>query len=134
METKKIIVNVSWLDNFGACSDSVLGCVATSDTLEGVKQKYAYALQRHINGMIEDETPLPEPLKGSYELVFELNVQALLHHFDGILTRAALSRITNINQSQLGHYITGSSHPRKEQKVKIINGLHKIGKELISVE
>jgi hypothetical protein len=30
---KKIKVQVSWLDNYGACSDEVLGCVATHKTL-----------------------------------------------------------------------------------------------------
>jgi hypothetical protein len=50
-----------------------------------------------------------------------------------ILTRAALSRMTGINQRQLGHYICGRSKPRKLQSEKIINALHALGKELQAI-
>ena len=50
-----------------------------------------------------------------------------------ILTRAALSRMTGINQRQLGHYICGRSKPRKPQSEKIINALHALGKELQAI-
>ena len=33
-------LNISWHNNYGAVSDDVLGCVATDDTIEGVKQAY----------------------------------------------------------------------------------------------
>ena len=44
------------------------------------------------------------------------------------------SRLTGINQKQLGHYMQGIRHPRKEQRARIIEGLHKLGKELELVE
>ena len=58
-----------------------------------------------MEGLSPDETP--ECLKGEYKFDYEYTTQALLHRYDGILTRAALSRITGISQTVLGHYMTG---------------------------
>jgi len=131
METIK--VHIDWEDNYGAASDAVLGCVATHKTFEGIKEAYASALEFHLEGMRKDGDKIPEVLQGNYKLEFELTAQALLHHIDGIITRAALSRITGINEKQLGHYMTGHRTPRPAQREKIIVGLHKIGSELNSV-
>ena len=131
MEKVKVIID--WEDNYGAASEMVLGCVATHKTLEGVKAAYASALKFHLEGMKEDNEDIPVMLQGEYELEFEMTAQALLHHFDGIITRAALSRITGINQRQLGHYMTRHRVPRPAQRRRIIDGLHRIGKELAEV-
>lgn len=128
-----IKVQVSWSDNYGACSDQVLGCVATHKTLDGVKNAYAASLGWHLNAMRADGDEIPEILQNDYELIFELNTQALLHYFEGVLTRSALARITGINERQLGHYATGHRNPRPEQRKKIIEGIHKIGNEFKAV-
>ena len=129
----KIIVNISWLDNYGACSNEILGCIATHKTLEGVKKAYIESLGWHLESMRADGDDIPESFKGEYEIVFELNIQALLHYFEGILTRSALARVTGINERQLGHYATGHRNPRPAQRKKIIEGIHKIGAEFNSV-
>lgn len=129
---KKIIVNIVWNDNYGAYSDEVPGCVATHSTIEGVKDAFVSALQFHIEGSETDE--LPDCLKKDFELEFELSVSALLHHYDKILTRAAISRVTGINQRQLGHYLSGYRNPRRDKRDIIIAGLHKIGNELLSIK
>jgi len=131
MEAIKVFV--SWDENYGAASDDVLGCVAIHKTLKGVKDAYASALAFHLKGMHEDGDEIPIKLKGKYSLQFELNIQALLHHFEGILTRAALAKVTGINERQLGHYATGHRNPRPAQRIKIIEGIHRIGNEFISV-
>lgn len=129
---KKIIVNIVWNDNYGAYSDEVPGCVATHSTIEGVKEAFVSALQFHIEGSETDE--LPDCLKKDFELEFELSVSALLHHYDKILTRAAISRVTGINQRQLGHYLSGYRNPRRDKRDIIIAGLHKIGNELLNIK
>ena len=128
---EKIKVIIDWEDNYGAASDEIAGCVATHKTFEGVKEAYASTLAFHIEGMHPHE--IPHKLQGEYELEFELTAQALLHHFDGILTRAAISRVTGINERQLGHYMTRHRIPRLAQRSRIIDGLHRIGKELTAV-
>lgn len=52
----------------------------------------------------------------------------------GIFTNAAIERLTGINQRQIQRYASGESNPRPEQKMKIKDGLHKLGKELIELE
>ena len=128
-----ITVNIDWENNYGAYSEEVQGCVATHKTLEGVKQAYIEALEFHLEGLHTDGDEIPAVIQGKYRLDFFLNVRALLHYFEGILTRAALSRVTGINERQLGHYITGHRKPRPEQRKKIVEGLHRIGKEINSV-
>lgn len=131
---EQITVNITWLNNYGAYSDLVNGCVATGNTLDEVKKGYQDALELHLEGMREDGDEIPLELQGSYELKFVLTTQALLHYYDGTLTRAAISRLTGINEKQLGHYMQGVRSPRKEQREKIISGLRKLGRELESVE
>lgn len=128
-----ITVNIDWEDNYGAYSEEVPGCVATHKTLEGVKQAYIEALKFHLEGLHRDGDEIPAVIQGRYKLNFVLNVRALLHYFDGVLTRSALSRVTGINERQLGHYITGHRKPRPEQRKKIVEGIHRIGKEIDSV-
>jgi len=130
---EKIKVTIDWENNYGAASNEVLGCVATHKTFEGVKEAYASALEFHLEGMREDNEEIPAKLQGEYELEFEMTAQALLHHFDGIITRAALSRITGINERQLGHYMTRHRVPRLAQRRRIVDGLHRISKELAAV-
>jgi predicted RNase H-like HicB family nuclease len=128
-----VTVNIDWESNYGAYSEEVSGCVATHKTLEGVKQAYIKALEFHLEGLHKDGDEIPVVMQGKYRLDFVLNVRALLHYFEGVLTRSALSRVTGINERQLGHYITGHRKPRPEQRKKIVEGLHRIGKEINSV-
>lgn len=128
-----ITVNIDWENNFGAYSEEVSGCVATHKTLDGVKQAYIEALKFHLEGLLRDDDEIPAVMKGKYRLDFVLNVRALLHYFEGVLTRSALSRVTGINERQLGHYITGHRKPRPEQQKKIVEGIRRIGEEINSV-
>lgn len=131
-----IKVSISWSgDNYVAGTGEINGVVmATNKTLEGVKKAFKEALEFHIETSVADGDKLPKYLVAkNYELDFELKVSALLHKLDGIVTRAALERVTGIDQRQLGHYIQGRREPRPKTRGKIINGLHQLGKELIAV-
>jgi len=130
---RTITVNIDWENNYGAYSEEVSGCVATNKTLEGVKQAYIEALEFHLQGVRADGDEIPAAMQGKYRLDYVLNVRALLHYFERVLTRSALSRVTGINERQLGHYITGHRKPRPEQRKKIVEGLHRIGNEINSV-
>ena len=67
----KIKVQVSWYNNYGACRDDILGCVATHKTLEGVKKAYKESLLWHLEAMRADGDEIPEVLQEEYELIFE---------------------------------------------------------------
>ncbi|MBW8361196.1 MAG: type II toxin-antitoxin system HicB family antitoxin [Kaistella sp.] len=128
---EKIKVFIDWDENFGAVSELLPGCVATGKTFEEVKENYNSAVIYHLEGLKKEE--IPTEFAGNYELEFELTAQALLHRFDKILTRAALARITGINERQLGHYVSGYRNPRLAQRQKIVEGFHRLGKEFLSV-
>lgn len=99
-----------------------------------MKQEFENAFDFHILGCIDDGDDLPDwVVKGNYEFDYKLAISALLQHFDGILTRSALSRVTGINERQLGHYATGYRKPRPAQREIIINGFHQLAKEFSEV-
>lgn len=131
---KKIKVNITWDENFGAYSDHVPGAViATHKTLEGVKEAFASALNFHLQGMRKDGDDIPLEFQGDYELEFEPDIQALLKHLDGKVTRSAIARVTGINERQLGHYVTGRVTPRAGNREKVVEGIRRLGKELLDV-
>ena len=108
--------------------------VVTHKNFETLKEEFAQALTFHIEESIKDGDELPQALKeGDYTLEYELQISALLHIYDGILTRAALAKVTGINQRQLGHYAQGIRTPRPQQREKIIQGFHKLGRDFLSV-
>lgn len=131
---EKVKIQIVWNKNYGAAVDLLPGCVAVDDTLSGVKAGISSAIELHLETMREDGDKIPAPFIGEYKLVFELDARALLHHYEGIITRTGLSKLTGINEKQLGHYAKGIRYPRQAQRERIIIGLHSIGKELLEVE
>lgn len=128
---EKIKVIIDWLDNYGAVSDMIPGCVATSQTHAGIMEDYASAVEFHLEGLDPDE--VPECLKGEYEFEYIMTTRALLHRLEGIITRAAIARATGINEQQLQHYMSGFRTARPDKREKILDAIHNIGKELINV-
>ena len=56
-----------------------------------------------------------------------------IHACEPYASLAALSRATGINQRLLSHYANGLRHPRPGQRQRIVDGVHSIGRELLSV-
>ncbi len=139
MEAKQIIkVYVEWTDkNFCASlSDNVPGTIViTARNIIELKREVAETLKFHIEGMLVDGDEVPQWLvEGNYELDYDyLSTAALIKACEPYASLAALSRATGINQRQLSHYANGIRHPRPEQRKRIVEGVHKIGKELLSV-
>ena len=134
---KKISVQISWSgDNYCAGTGQIHGVVlATSKTIDGVKEAFADAFHFHIAGCIADGEKVEENLKkGRYKLEFKLDTSALLHQLSGVITHGALSKASGISQQQLIHYAAGLRSPRRQQRERIIKGIKIIGQELISVE
>jgi len=133
---QKIDVTISWSgNNYCAGTGNVNGVViVTHKTLVGVKSAFVDSFKFHIDGSIADGDKLPEYIvDGDYEFDYKMEVSALLHSLDGIITRSAIARVTGINERQLGHYASGLRNPRPEQRYKIITGIHNIGNELSTV-
>ncbi len=136
MET--IDVNVSWCDkNFGAAlSENVPGAVVvTAKSYDELIEEIRETLNFHIEGMIADGDDVPQWLReGDYKFAYHFDAAALLQMCSPFVSIAAISRASGINQHQLSHYANGIKKPRLEQRKRIVDGIHKIGHELIAVE
>ena len=132
---QKVIVDINYTgNNFCAYAPILPGCVSTGASLAEMKKNIQDAIEAHIQISLEYNDPIPEIFKGEYELEFRLTTEALLIAYSDIFTKAALSRITGINQRQLWHYASGMRKPRPAQRKRIEEGLHKLGAELLRIE
>jgi predicted RNase H-like HicB family nuclease len=134
---EKIHVKIGWSgDNYSCVAEhSALNGVilVTGKTLDEIKEDFQESLQFHIEGCIQDGDKLPEWLTGgNYELCYTVEVSALIHRLDGILTRSSIARVSGIKKRQIELYASGYRVPRPQQKEKIINAIHSIGRELVS--
>ena len=109
-------------NNFCAYAPLLLGCVSTADTLDKMKKNIREAIEFHIETSKEFNETIPEVFKGEYELEFKYSIEALLNAYSNIFTKAALSRITGINERQLWHYASGMRKPRLTQRKRIEEG------------
>ncbi len=131
---EKVIVEIYFTGkNFCAYAPILTGCVSTASTLKGIKANIKEAIEFHIETSKEFNDPIPEIFRGNYELVFVVSTEALLNAYSNIFTKAALSRITGINERQLWHYASGMRKPRPAQRKRIEEGLHRLGDELINI-
>ena len=48
-------------DNYSAYSPDLPGCIATGDTYEETEQNMYDAIEMHVDGLLEDGLPVPEP-------------------------------------------------------------------------
>lgn len=136
---EKIKVDVQWCDkNFGASlGDNVPGAVVlTAKTFEELKREVPETLKFHVEGMIADGEDVPQWLRdGDFEFEYNLlDVATMLRAYEPYYTLAALSHATGINQHQLSHYANGLKHPRPQQRQRIVEGMHEIGRQLLAVE
>jgi len=134
METIK--VKIEWSgDNFVAATGEVNGLIiVTHKNPEKLKKEFEDAFRFHIEGSLKDGDELPEYIKsGNYVFDYEMQVSAILKELDGIVTRKAISRVTDINEKQLGHYLQGKKKARPETRKRLVEGLEKINKEILSV-
>ena len=138
MERKKLKVQVGWSGKNFYCglSDDIGGVVAvTSKTLTKLKEDFEASLRWHIEGCIADGDTLPDYIvNGDYEIDYELDTAAMLREAEQFTTMAAISRVTGINQKLLSHYANMLKIPRPAQRQRIVEGLHAIGRQFLSVQ
>lgn len=120
-------------NNYSACIEGLDGFVCTADTFDELKTEVSEGLKFHIEGIREENYPIPAMFQSEYEFTYRWDVECLMWYYGHVITSSALSRFTGINERQLGHYATGRSKPRPAQIKKIEAALHRLGKELQSV-
>ena len=133
METFKVQVSKT-PTGYCASMEALPGWITgVSGSFADLQKEVKESINFYVECAKTDGDEYPVGLDGNYNLEYVFSVESLLLFYDGILSRAALSRLTGINERQLGHYICGRSHPRKEQSRKIVAALNLLGKELLSI-
>lgn len=134
---EQIKVFIEWCDhNFGATfGDNVPGAVVlTAKTYDVLMKEIPETLQFHVEGMVTDGNEVPEWLRnGEYEFDYELDTAALIRSCEQYASLAAISRASGVNERLLSHYANGIKKPRPQQRKRIVEGLHEIGRKLIAV-
>lgn len=132
---EKVIVNVGkTAEGYSASIDILPGWVlAMTGSFTEFKKELQKSIAVFIKWAKKDGNEYPAIFDKDYTFEYKFNVESLLCCYDGILSRAAISRMTGINQRQLSHYICGRARPEKEQETKIVNSFHHLGEELLSV-
>ena len=106
---EKIHVKVDWCDkNYGAVTEceALNGVVTvTNKTYDGLMADLGEAVRFHVEGCVADGDEMPEWLVSA----------------------------SGISQQQLSHYANGLRSPRPEQRRRIVEGIHRIGKECLEV-
>lgn len=91
-------------------------------------------IEENMNEAIElylEDNPNPcEVLQGDFVLNYKINAATFINYYSSIFTKAALSRITGINERQLWHYAAGVHKPRRKQLEKIQQGIKTLASEL----
>ena len=133
---EKVVVTVELTENNYCASllveDGIV--VATGKTFDELKNEMQSALEFHLEGMREDGDNIPDVFLKPYQIIYQFDTESLLSHYKGIITNAALERLTGINRRQLTHYSSGLRKPRQMQRMKIEKALHTLGRELLEVE
>ena len=108
----------------------------TAKTYEELLQEVPETLRFHVESMMADGDAVPQWLAdGDYEFEYNLvDVATVLQAYEPFVSLAALSRASGINQHLLSHYANRLKQPRPQQRQRIVNGIHKIGRELLAVE
>ena len=135
---EKIRVDIQWCEkNFGATlSDNVPGAVVfTADSIEQLQKEAQSTLQFHVEGLLEDGDDVPQWLAdGDYEFEWHyVDTATLLRACEPYASIAAISRASGIDQHQLVHYANRQRKPRPFQQQRIVEGIHKIGQQLIAI-
>ena len=132
MKTLNVIIERTE-NNFSAYLQEVDGIIAVGNSVAEIKQCILESIEVLIESCKELDCEIPQELLGEYTLSFKMDVKSVLHFYSSIFTKAALERITGINQKQLWHYASGERIPRAQQAIKLENALHKLGEELLSI-
>lgn len=107
-------------DLFGALAENVIGIYGEGNSVKETRDNILKAIELYK----KYNDNIPSELQGNIEIEWTFDVQSFLQYYNDIFSKAALERITGINQKQLGHYSSGLKKPRKAQVKKTDNAIN----------
>ncbi len=112
---------------YSAYCGEVAGVVSTGKNWDEIKENFAEAFQFHLEGLEEDGKEVPT----NFHLEFGLDVGQFFEYYS-IFNVAALANYLHINPQLLHQYKDGHKNVSEKTSLKILNGVHKFAKELLS--
>ena len=98
-----------------------------------IEKNMKEAVELYLESCKEMNIAPVEILQGEFTLKFKIDAATFINYYSSIFTKAALSRITGINERQLWHYAAGVHKPRKQQLEKIQKGINALTEELAAI-
>lgn len=136
MKTKKVtaIIEAS-STGFGIyVQDDSLPLTSYGDTIEEAKSDLKNVLKDMIESYVDNNEALPAAYnQGNIEFVYRYDIASIFRHF-GMLDITGFAKKVGLNPSLLRQYKGGHAIAGPKQKQKIEEGLHAIGRELLSVK
>ena len=131
MKTVEVIVEHAG-NNLSAYIEGAPVITVGNDVKE-IEKNMKEAVGLYLESCNEMNIAPVEILQGEFTLKFKIDAATFINYYSSIFTKAALSRITGINERQLWHYAAGVHKPRKQQLEKIQKGINALTEELAAI-
>lgn len=131
MKTVEVIVEHAG-NNLSAYIEGAPVITVGNDVKE-IEKNMQEAVELYLESCREMNIAPVEVLQGEFILKFKIDAATFINYYSSIFTKAALSRITGINERQLWHYAAGVHKPRKQQLEKIQKGINALTEELSAI-
>ncbi|MDO3390629.1 antitoxin HicB [Bacteroides sp. ET489] len=131
MKTVEVIVEHAG-NNLSAYIEGAPVITVGNDVKE-IEKNMKEAVDLYLESCKEMNIAPVEVLQGEFTLKFKIDAATFINYYSSIFTKAALSRITGINERQLWHYAAGVHKPRKQQLEKIQKGINALTEELAAI-
>ena len=131
MKTVEVIVEHAG-NNLSAYIEGAPVITVGNDVKE-IEKNMKEAVELYLESCKEMNIAPVEVLQGEFTLKFKIDAATFINYYSSIFTKAALSRITGINERQLWHYAAGVHKPRKQQLEKIQKGIYALTEELAAI-
>lgn len=107
--------------------------ITVGNDVKEIEKNMKEAVELYLESCKEMNIAPVEILQGEFTLKFKIDAATFINYYSSIFTKAALSRITGINERQLWHYAAGVHKPRKQQLEKIQKGINALTEELSAI-
>ena len=107
--------------------------ITVGNDVKEIEKNMKEAVVLYLDSCNEMNIVPVEILQGEFTLKFKIDAATFINYYSSIFTKAALSRITGINERQLWHYAAGVHKPRKQQLEKIQKGINALTEELSAI-
>ena len=114
-----------------AYSNNCEGIYAGGDTIEEVKADTYEAIRLIKKNLPEDRWP--SQIKGEFEIEWKFDVPSFLEYYSNFISLAGIEKMTGVHQKQLSNYLNHRAVPRQKQADRIISGIHRFARELLSI-